>query len=212
MRTETDAPRTPLSIDDKDINSLDRLVQARRFSDGSMDVMFGLGVLLVGLTWMVDLVVVGAAIPAMLVPLWVILHRRVVLPRTGYAEPTEENLRTEKASLGMAIVLGIIVFVQLTMAWFGRGLFDAIPESVIEIFLPGLPAALVALFALVGGLITKQKSALAYAQALAGVAIVGGMNALEPGTILTIAGGLILIMAGRKFSAFLSSHPLPEDD
>jgi len=187
MRTETDAPRTPLSIDDKDINSLDRLVQARRFSDGSMDFMFGLGVLLVGLTWIVDLMVLGATIPAMLVPLWVILHRRVVLPRTGYAEPTEENLRTEKASLSMTIVLGVIVFIQLTMAWFGRGFFEFLPASLVDIFLPGLPAALVALLAMMGGLITKQKSAFDYALALVGVAIVGGMNALEPGTILTIA-------------------------
>lgn len=177
-----------------------------------MDVMFGLAVLLVGITWMMDLVPLGAAIPAMMVPLWIVLHRQVVLPRTGYAEPTEENQRTERASLGLTILLGVIIFIQLMMAWFGRGFFEFLPASLIEIFLPGLPAALVALLAMMGGLITKQKSAFDYALTLVGVAIVGGMNALEPGVILTISGGMILIMAGRKFASFLSAHPLPEDD
>ena len=198
-------PDSP-SIDNRDLASLERLTTVRRFSDGSMDVMFGLGVLLVGITWMLDMVTLGAAIPAMLVPLWVLLHRNVVLPRTGYAEPTEERQRVERSSLALTVLLGAIIFGQLIMAWFGGSVFDMLPESLVDIFLPGLPAALVALFALMGGLITRQKEGSDYALTLVGVAIVGGMNALEPGQILAISGALIVLQAARKFGRFLRAN------
>ena len=206
MRTETNSPASH-GIDDSDLQSLDRLTQVRRFSDGSMDVIFGLSILLVGICWLLDMVPLGAAVPAIMVPLWVLLHRNVVLPRTGVAEPTEERRRADRAGLGMTIVLGVIIFVQVTMAWFGRNLFSALPDSLVDIFLPGLPAALVGLFALVGGLLTRQKEGFHYAQALIFVGVIGGMNGLEPGTILTISGGLILLLSVRKFTSFLSSHP-----
>lgn len=202
----------PSLVDEPDLASLERLTYVRRFSDGSMDVMFGLGVLLVGITWMLDMVPQGAAIPAILVPLWILLHRKVVIPRTGYAEPTDDRKRTEKASLGMTIVLGVLVFAQLALGILGGSVLDMLPESVVEIFAPGIPAALVAVFAMVGGLITRQKEAYDYALTLAGVGIVGGINELEPGTILAISGGLILLQAGRKFAAFLSSTDRPEED
>jgi len=202
----------PATDDQPDLASLERLTYSRRFSDGSMDVMFGLGVLLVGITWLFDRVDLGAAVPAILIPLWLVLHKQVVLPRTGYAEPTEERLGTEKRSLALTIILGVLLFLQFGVAALGGGVLDMIPDSVVEIVLPGVPAALVALFAMVGGLITRQKEGTAYAQALIAIGLIGGMNGLEPGTILTISGGVILVLALRKFAAFLSSSARPDDD
>lgn len=211
MKTD-DLPANAPLLDEQDLKSLERITYSRRFSDGSMDVFFGLGVLLVGIMWMLDLVAVGAAIPAMLVPLWVLVQKRVIEPRAGYSEPAPERKRVERSSLWLTVILGGILFVQIVMAIFGKGMIGSIPQSVVDIFLPGLPAALIALMAFLGGLITHQKEGAHYAMTLLAIGIIGGMNALEPGPIIAIGGVLILLVAVRKFGRFLKGNPPVQDD
>lgn len=98
------------------------------------------------------------------------------------------------------------------MAAFGESLLDILPSSLVEVAAPGLPAALVALFSLLGGLLTHQKEGTSYALTLIGIGIIGGMNGLQPGTILSIGGATILLLAGRKFARFLSGNPVSAND
>jgi hypothetical protein len=175
----------------------DRLEPAlfrHHWDDGLLDLFAGVGVVGIGICWAFDLVALGAIVPAVLVPFWAPLRRRLVEPRAGLVEfsdaRTEQNRRlgTSSAWLGVAM-LALFTLVYLRTS---RGESD-----VLAIIVPGVPALLLGLLAAVAGLGLGLPRFLAYAGLLGlcgvGVAVVDARP-----EVAMIAGGLLMLLGGAR--------------
>ena len=68
----------------------------RYWDDGLLDLLVGVGVLLIGIGWVCDQVALAAFTPALLVPLWRPLRARLVEPRLGAVEFADKRVRRQR--------------------------------------------------------------------------------------------------------------------
>lgn len=115
------------------------------WDDGLLDLLAGVGVTGVAVFWAMDVVALGAVVPAVLATLWVPLRRAVVEPRIGLAEFSRSRidrmhgLGLAAMGLGAAVLLlfGVYVTGSSPAGIFPSGLAPAIPSLLL-----GLMAAL----------------------------------------------------------------------
>ena len=70
----------------KSTNDVERKAFRSFWNDGLLDLMVGLVILLIGISWWQDIAVMGAIFPAVCASMWYPLRRRLVEPRMGYVE------------------------------------------------------------------------------------------------------------------------------
>lgn len=173
------------------------------WDDGLLDIMLGLVLLVLGITWWQNLAVFGGIFPALCVSLWSPLRKRLVEPRMGYVEFSgKRNLQVRGFRFGLvaffagSMALGVVIFFM-----FG----GALPSGA-DVWVAGLPLVLIAIPALFFALFTNclRFAAYAFILLLAGLTIV--LTGRDPhvgfigsGVIITACGWVIL-------SRFLSRH------
>jgi hypothetical protein len=174
------------------------------WNDGLLDLMVGLAIVAVGLSWWQDMAVMGAIAPAVCVSMWKPIRQRLVEPRQGFVEfSVQRQNRSRRFLTGMMIfgtalmLLGILVYLKL-----GSG-FSLSMSS----FIPALPAALIALMALAFAMYTTCWRYYLYCAVLLGAAAVTFLWELDPGPPLCIAGLIISAVGLQVLIEFLSSHP-----
>lgn len=174
------------------------------WNDGLLDLMCGLAILMIGVSWWQHLVALGAIFPAICVSLWYPLRARLVEPRMGYVEFTgarELKVRTFRFGLVAFFVgtmlLGAVVFM------FARGGTSSLPI----VWVAGLPLSLIAIPILFFGLFTNCKRFFAYAVLLllAGVGTV--FSGSEPHVGMITCGFLIAVAGLVTLFRFLSRYP-----
>ena len=178
------------------------------WDDGLIDLFAGAGVLIVGLSWQLDLAVLGAVAPALLVPLWAATRRRLIEPRSGYAEfAAPRRARLQRGRWGalliglLAFVLGVVLYLFVTRRELEVGL-----ESMV----PALPALLLALGAAVSARAFSLPRFAVYSIVLAIAGAVTVVAGLHPAPSM-IAGGLVAALTGASLLArFLRANPKPE--
>ncbi len=142
--------------------------EARLYSsywgDGLLDLLVGVALLTIGVGWWQDQPVLAAVAPALMVPLWAPLRRRIVEPRAGYVEfsqarqsQTRTGLKVTFALLVGTFLLGVGLFLYLQRAEGPE------PVSGLGHYIAGLPAMLLAIGALIGAQITAAHRFRAYA-------------------------------------------------
>ena len=178
----------------------------RYWDDGLLDLLAGIGVVIVGVSWAVDLVAVGAVAPALLAVFWGPLRRALVEPRTGHVEFSDARVgRSRQLIVGSAVVglVMLALFVGLYVLVRSRSV------ALLSLVSPGIPAFLLALLMAMAGWGLGLPRFLGYA----GILSVGGFGVAlvdaEPEFAL-LAGGLVILLSGAwRFARFLR---LPSDN
>jgi len=184
----------------------------RSWDDGLLDLFSGIGLLLIGIAWQLDLVPLGAIGPALLVPRWNPVRDGFIVPRAGYAEPGPRTRDRMTRGMVMLISAGVVSFV-LGIALFVLVRGEAgVPAALSAAHLvPALPAVLIAGGAILAGRAFAVPRFYAYALVL--VVAAGATIALELGPAAPmLAGGVFATMGGVVFLArFLRENPVVEE-
>jgi predicted small integral membrane protein len=181
-------------------DQLERRLFRQYWDDGLLDVLSGVGALAVGLSWAVDLVALGAAVPAVLAALWVPLRRRLVEPRAGLVEFADQRVERNRRGLVGSALLGLAA-----LAAFAALAFWAAPNpgGPWRAMAPALPALLLGLLAVVAGLILGLPRFVVYA----GLFSVAGLGVAatdsRPEVAILAAGLLVLASGAWRMNRFL---------
>ena len=186
------------------IESIEREAFRSFWNDGLLDVMLGLAVLLIGISWWQNIAVLGAVFPAVCVSIWFPLRKRLIEPRMGYVEfsgPREVMARSFKFGLGGffagTMMLGVMIYVLLNN--------DILPPAAE--WIAGFPLLLIAIPAVLFALFTQCKRFAVYALVLfiSGVEMV--IQGWEPHVGLIASGVFILVVGMFILLRFLGNHP-----
>ncbi len=175
------------------------------WSDGLLDVFAGVGVLLIGVSWQLDLAPLGSIAPALLIPVWQPLRAKLIEPRRGYMELGERaGLRLSRA-LWLMIIMGTgTLALGVAVYFYAAG---GVPLAGVTL-IAGLPSALIGVAALVAGAVFGLTRFPFYA----GVFLVCGaltiLLGLEPGVGMIVGGAVAAASGLVVLTRFLRTHPV----
>ncbi len=179
---------------------MERSLESRLFQaywgDGTLDLVGGVAVVLIGLDYLFEqFLLLAVTVPLAFVG-WLILRKRVVEPRAGYVEFARRRRQRSARELVGSVALGfglLALFVALSM----RARDGALAW---QYGVDAVPAGLIALAAVVAAGLTRAWRFAAYAGliAAAGVATVlletGPAMPLLTGGIIVCATGAVLLV------------------
>lgn len=182
------------------VDVLERHANAVYWSDGLLDLLAGATLVLIGVAWLSDLVVFGAITPALVVPLWAVLRRRVVEPRRGYLKLGEQRQQDQHRLLLGSLVAGVGGLLLGVLA-FALGVDS-------PMLVRAMPGSLVGLLALATGAALGLPRFAVYALALVGVGVGSGVLGFNPGWAF-VAGGILSAGVGvGLLGRFLRRFPV----
>ena len=181
------------------------------WDDGLLDLMIGLAVLMVGISWWQDVAVLGAIFPAVCASMWYPLRKRLVEPRMGYVEFSgDRELKVRSFRHGLiafftgTMAFGVIVFVL----WNG----DVLPRPAE--WIAGFPLVLIGIPAVFFAFFTKCKRYAVYALVLflAGVEVIyqgwdPHVGLIASGIFITVFGLFILVQFLLRYPTQPSETP-----
>jgi predicted small integral membrane protein len=175
------------------INTLESGLFRSYWDDGLLDLLAGLGVIGVAVFWAVDLVAIGAVVPAVLATLWVPLRRALVDPRIGLVEFSETRMnRMRGLSLGTAVLgVAMLLIVGIHVASGSRS------SALVEDLAPAIPALLLGLMAAVGGWAIGLPRFLGYAAVLGLAGLAVAIADARP-EMAMLAGGAAPLVGGIR--------------
>jgi len=193
------------------LGELEKAAYRSRWQDGLLDLLGGLGVVFVGISWLLDLAwATGFMVPILLVT-WMGLRRSVVEPRIGRVTFTEARQKSEQSGTLGTVLLGL----GLLLVFIVGHLFITRSEGGFEAWAAAwsaaIPVTLLAIMALTAAALTGLVRFLGYgALFLATGSITTPLGMEPPGQILA-AGTIITLVGLAIFVRFLSSHPVLDD-
>ncbi len=181
-----------------------RLFQAY-WDDGTLDLVGGAAVVLIGLTYVFEqLFLVGAVVPLGLVTWWGI-RRQVVEPRAGYVEFAHSRRERSEHELVGTIAAGLGA---LAMVAFGAlRLLGGVPGDVVA----GLPAVLLAVGAGLTSGLTRAWRFGVYAAVFVAAAVATVVLGIDPGWPLVVAGLVLWASGAVLLGRFLTASRLFEE-
>jgi len=184
--------------------SLESELYTGRFDDGVLDLCIGIGLLAIGLVWLAGQVALTGAVPALMIPVWLGLRKRITEPRTGRVEFSRERRRTERTGLlaTLGVGLGALALVLAAIVWIRGG--AAHSGAWVA---PLIPALLVGLGLVLVSALTGARRFAGYAVGLVALAALVGRLRGEPGAYLALAGGVLSLWAGVLVARFMTTHP-----
>ncbi len=191
----------------ENLQQLERQVFRSYWDDGLLDVVAAVGVFLIGIFWLRDLPVGAAIVPPLLIPFWPALRQKLIEPRLGHVEFTEERERSNTRNLKLVAWLGIGTLVLALELYFFR---DSLPALLEGGWIAGLPAMLLGLLAAITGLLIGGARFVGYAVILIIAGLAGAALGWEPGLILAVAGAVLLAFGGVRLVRFLIANPVLE--
>ena len=174
------------------------------WSDGLLDLMLGLAILMIGISWWQDIAVIGAIFPPVCVSMWYLLRARLIEPRMGYVEFSgDRELKVRSFRYGLfaffagTMAFGVVVFVL----WKG----EVLPSQAE--WIAGLPLVLIATPVAFFALFTQCRRYAVYALFLflAGVEVI--YQGWEPHVGLIASGIFITVVGLVVLAKFLSHYP-----
>lgn len=187
--------------------SLEKRVYRSYWEDGLLDLFAAIGVLVVGISWTLDFPVGAAIAPAVLIPLWRPVRERLVEPRLGRVEFTDDREHRTRAMLRAGLYAGAGVLALGILVYLGR---DRIGTLGVAGLVAGLPAVLLAIMAVLAAILIASPRFIIYAGVLVLVGVAGAVQGLEPGRILLEAGVFIFCVAMALLVRFFRANPVEE--
>ncbi len=174
--------------------------------DGLVDLFSGIALVLIGIGWMFEpLFVLGISAPAVLVPLWFAVRKKVTEPRIGHVELREDTQMKVSRQLLWAVLLGS--FVLGIVAFFSFS--ETTPAAIaFNELVPAIPTLIIAVMAVISWLLLRNIRFLVYALGL----IVAGASvfaySFPPHHGFLIGAIAPLIMGTWVFVEFMRSNPV----
>ncbi len=190
------------------LDAIEKQVFRTYWDDGLLDLFAGIGVLSIGLAWMLDFPVGGAIVPALLAPLWAPFRERFIEPRLGLVEFGDQRVRRNTERLRLVAFCGVGTFALAIALYVARTRFGMDPATSL---VAGLPAVLLAILAAVTAFLVAAPRFLAYAAVLVAVGMAGAAYGLEPGPILVLAAVPVLAAAIGLIARFVRDNPATGD-
>ncbi len=196
-----------------DLDGREEAAFRSRFDDGLADLLIGLAVLAMGATLGTELGGMAGVWGALVVPLWLPLHKAITEPRLGYVEfGPGRRAKMRRKQLVLTGALGTTVLAGLLL-WYlsakdGAAVREALHGWEGLPFLASLAAVIV-----VAGVVVHARRALAYG----GVLLLGGLltkdvAAMDPLRLALMIGGAVITATGAALLVrFLRSHPRLEE-
>lgn len=191
-----------------DLNALEQKIFQTYWDDGLLDGFAAVGVLFIGMAWWRGFPVLGAIVPALMVPLWAPLRERLVEPRLGMVEFSDAREQANRRWLVGSLLGGVLVLILALAFYFMQ---NGIASLQVSNMIAALPAALLAVLAMLVAMMLSCARFLGYALVLLAASFVGLTLNWEPGSILVLAGGVMLLMALFTFLRFLGENPTNPD-
>lgn len=189
---------------DQHVSRLERRLFQAYWDDGLLDLFFGLGVAMLGACWALDLVAVGAAVPALLVPLWAPLRRTLVEPRMGLVRFSVAASGERRRSLLLIFWVGVgalVLFVALFWLAAPAG------QRPLETLVAGLPAALLGLLAGFAAIALRLPRFLHYAGLFVVCGVVVAVVGAEPEVAMLAGAVPALLTGGWLLARLLATAP-----
>ncbi len=187
-----------------------RLVQIY-WDDGLLDLLSGLGLVLIGVGWQLDLVPLSALAPALLIPLWKPLRERLTEPRLGYAELAGTQTARTRSFLRSAAAAGGVTFLAATGFYLALTRSGAGEPGGLAAIVPALPAVLLAALALATSWLVALPRFLLYAAGLVAAGLAVAAFELRPGWSLLAGGALTLLGGVWAARRFRQRYPQPSE-
>lgn len=190
------------------IDTLEKSAFRSFWNDGLLDLMVGLVILVVGLSWWQDFAVLGAIFPAACAGMWHPLRKRLVEPRMGYVEFSgQRELKVRGFRYGLiAFFAGTAVLGMVVLALWQSHKLPRPTE-----WIAGFPLVLVAIPAVFFALFTQCRRFLVYALLLLAAAIEVIVQGLEPHVGLIASGAVItgsgLVLLVRFLTRYKAERP-----
>jgi hypothetical protein len=191
------------------MNLLERKVFQSYWDDGLLDLFAAIGIFLIGVSWLRDFPVGAVFVPALLVPFWNPVRRKVIEPRLGLVEFTEARERRNQRLLKLVMYIGIAVLILAIELYFVR---DSLPVEPTVALIAGLPAFLLAVLAIITAALIGSARFVAYALILVTTGVGGALLDWVPGKILAVVGGIMFVIAGGLLIQFIRANPPGESE
>jgi hypothetical protein len=180
------------------------------WQDGSVDLFTGIALSCLAIAWIFDLVALGPIAPPLAMLFWVPFRRRVVEPRLGHVQFDQQ--RQGKIRKGMVTMIGIGCFtLALGIAAYVLQTNGGGDGEWIKQLIPGLPASLIAIGALISAVMFEIPRLAYYALPFmaggAGVILLEcdpGWGLLGGGLATTAVGAILIARFLRNFPVLLS--------
>jgi hypothetical protein len=187
-------------------NRVERRVVRTFWDDGLIDVLSGLGVLLVGIAWQFDLVPLGAVAPALLIPFWRPLRARITEPRLGYVEFSDAQVGRHRSFLTWSIVAGCLTFLLgVSLYFFATSTAGVVP---LQNWIAALPACLIGCMAFLTSFLILTPRFIGYAAVFCVSGALVVLLAKTPGLALIAGGAVVTTLGMFRLLSFIRSHPL----
>ena len=185
--------------------SLEFRIYRHYWDDGLLDLFAAVGVVLIGASWVMDHSVLGAIVPALLVPLWQPFRSRFVEPRLGFVEFSDSREQQNRKRLKLIVYLGVVTLLAALALYFQRELLPVVPGVRM---VAGLPAMLLAILAATTALLIANARFLVYSIVLLLAGSLGAWLGWSPGAIMLVGGAVMLVIATAVLVKFLHANPV----
>jgi hypothetical protein len=193
-----------------DLKEVEQAAYASKWQDGLIDLFAGVGVLGIGISWLSEFMVFSACLPALLIPLWAGVRKRITAPRAGSVVFTKKRMAKERRGLWGLALLGV-----LGCLWGGVAvvIMRTVPNhggEITGLLVAALPNTLLGIGAAAVGFLFGIQRFLAYAVVLFVCGQIGAFLHLDPG-YLFLPGGLVMVVVGIiMLNRFLHQNPASE--
>jgi len=126
-------------------SKLENHLTKQYFGDGLLDVFVGVGLALIGLSWLFEVIALSAIVPAVMMPLWKPLRQKLMEPRTGFVEFGTKKKRKEKEALAKWLVFGVVLLLTEVSVLFFFDRQTLMGSDLLTTVVPGMPSVLIAI-------------------------------------------------------------------
>ncbi|MEZ6095285.1 MAG: hypothetical protein R3C03_13815 [Pirellulaceae bacterium] len=176
------------------------------WDDGILDLLSGIGVVLIGVTWVAGLIALGPMVPCILLPFWTFLRRNFTEVRLGHVEFSNEKQRGDRRFLlqwcfvGVGVLLTVFLFAIIK---------DGLPATNFAAkFATMIPAVLMAVLAIATAALTALKRFIWYSMVFLVAGVEASIREWDPGWSM-IFGGIVMITCGTWILVrFITRFPL----
>lgn len=191
---------------DARLEAIERSVFRYYWEDGLIDLLLGVGLLLIGVAWLLEYAALTGVVPAVLLPVWVLLRAKVTVPRAGSVVFSNKRMVQTRLRLNIASLIGFALLTVLgALFWYFRTNPSASDEWV-TFLIPSLPSLLLALGLFVVWVAFSMPRFGIHAAVVAVVGVIG-LGGIDPGWQFVGAGVLISIIGAQQFAKFLRDFP-----
>lgn len=192
-----------------DLQAIEREAYRSSYADGIIDLFVGLSLAMIGAIWIWASEYGGLAgiLPAVMAPTLVPLRKQVVEARGGYVRWSAPRRRWERRNLWGAVGVGVATFVLGIAAFLVAE--DAAPgRDLLSDLAPGLLAFILAIMAIILGVMMEHWRFFGYAAVLVTGGVVAAIDDASPGIPLLIAGIAVTAVGAVMLTRYLRANPV----